>query len=265
VDLPKLYDLISLKGKKALVTGAASGIGRATAFRLAEAGADLQLIDINLEGLDTVVEEVSSHSVEAEKFRVDLSSKKEIDNFWNTIKGDEPDILVNNAGIYVFREFLKIEEEFLDRIMRVNLHSMFWMCQHMIRSRLEKGGVIVNVSSIESMLPFAKNLVHYDISKIGVIALTRALAKEYSKYGFRINVIIPGGIETESVKKLKEKTLLTLDIDVIKSGVEFKSRLPIGRFGHPDEVARVILFLASDLSSYVTGAAIVVDGGFTST
>ncbi|MEM2818290.1 MAG: SDR family NAD(P)-dependent oxidoreductase, partial [Nitrososphaerota archaeon] len=121
MDLPKLYDLISLKGKKALVTGAASGIGRATAFRLAEAGADLQLIDINLEGLDTVVEEVSSHSVEAEKFRVDLSSKKEIDNFWNTIKGDEPDILVNNAGIYVFREFLKIEEEFLDRIMRVNL------------------------------------------------------------------------------------------------------------------------------------------------
>ncbi len=265
MSLPSLSDLVSLKGKTAIVTGAASGIGKATALRLAEAGASLQLLDIDYDGLVKVKDEVSRYRVEAEIFKVDLSNKGEIDNFWNSIKGREPDILVNNAGIYVFKDFVDVDEMFLDKIMKVNLYSMFWMCQHMVKSRSGRGGVIINVSSIESILPFAKDLVHYDISKIGVISLTRALAKEYSRKGFRVNAVVPGGIETESVKKLKEKTLLKLELSKVITGVEFLSRLPIGRFGHPDEVARVILFLASELSSYMTGAIVVVDGGFTST
>ena len=205
MDLPSLHDLISFSGKRALVTGAASGIGRATSLRLAEAGAELQLVDIDSERLSEVMNGVSKYGVRAEMFVVDLSRKDEIDRLWNMINGREPDILVNNAGIYVFREFLTIDEEFLDKVMRINLYSMFWMCQKMISSRLDRGGIIINVSSIESILPFAVNLVHYDVSKIGVVALTRALAKEYSKRGFRINAVMPGGIETESVKKIKKR------------------------------------------------------------
>jgi len=264
MNLPRIHELTSLKGKTAIVTGAASGIGRATALRLAEAGASLYLLDIDYEGLSKVRDEALGYGVEIELFKVDLSRKEEIDRFWSSIKGREPDILVNNAGIYVFRNFIDVDDVFLDNTMRVNLYSMFWMCQNMVRSRDKKGGIIVNVSSIESILPFARNLVHYDISKIGVLALTRALAREYSKIGFRVNAVVPGGIETESIRRLKEKTLLKLEISRMVTGVQFMSRLPMGRFGHPDEVARVILFLVSELSSYVTGAVVVVDGGFTS-
>ena len=134
----------------------------------------------------------------------------------------------------------------------------------MVRRRLDKGGVIINIGSIEAILPFAKGLVHYDISKMGVIALTRALAREYGKKGFRVNAIVPGGIKTPGVEKLRREAVLKLKMDVIKTGMNFMSRLPLGRMGDPDEVARIVVVLASDLASYVHGAVIPVDGGFLS-
>jgi len=133
----------------------------------------------------------------------------------------------------------------------------------MIRRRLDKGGVMVNVSSIEAILPFAKDLTHYMISKAGVIALTRSLAKEYGKHGFRVNAIIPGGIMTKGVKETA-KQILKLRVELIKTAIEFMHRIPLNRMGDPDEVARIALVLASDLSSYMTGAIIPVDGGFLS-
>ncbi|MCD6487625.1 MAG: SDR family oxidoreductase [Desulfurococcales archaeon] len=265
VELQSIQELISLKGRRSLITGAASGIGKATALRFGEAGSDLELVDINLEGLKTVASEIKSrYGVEVGIHRVDLSKKSEIDKLWEDLSGREPDILVNIAGIYVFKDFLELNEDFLEKIMSVNLYSVLWMCQHMIRRRLERGGVIINVGSIESILPFARNLVHYDVSKIGVLGLTRALAREYGGKGFRVNIVIPGGIETEGVKKLKKEALMKLRTDIIKTGMDFKRRLPMSRMGKPDEVARVILFLASDLASYVNGTAIPVDGGFLS-
>jgi len=222
------------------------------------------LVDINEEGLYTLKDELSKFGVEVLTFVVDLSKKENIVSLWNEIRGKEPDILINNAGIYVFRDFLEIDEKFLEKTMSVNLYSAFWMCQEMIKRRDDTGGIIINVGSIEAILPFAKGLVHYDISKIGVIGLTRALAKEYASKGFRVNAVIPGGIETESVKKLKKEAALKMNVDLMKVGIEFKQRLPMKRFGTPDEVARVVLFLASDLSSYVNGALIPVDGGFLS-
>jgi len=194
---------------------------------------------------------------------MDLAKKSEIDALWEEIRGKEPDILVNNAGIYPFKDFLDIDEDFLRKVVDINWSSVFWMCQHFIRSRLGRGGVIINIGSVEAILPFEENLAHYTMTKGGILALTRNLAKKYGKKGFRINAIIPGGIVTPGFKSVA-KNILRMDLRLIKTGIEFRWRLPLGRFGSPDEVARMIVVLASDLASYVHGALIPVDGGFLS-
>lgn len=261
--LRPISKIFSLRGKRAIITGSATGIGKAIAYRLAEMGANLDLVDINDERLTIVKDELTEFNVETRIHKVDLSSKLEITRLWDKLSGMEPDILVNNAGIYPFKGFLEIDEVFLETIMAVNLKSVFWMCQQMIKRRSSRGGVIINIGSIESILPFKEDLAHYNISKAGVMALTRALAKEYGKQGFRINAIVPGGIITSGTKN-KAKEILKLNFGLIKSGLDFKTRLPLGRFGHPDEVALMVLVLASELSSYVQGALIPVDGGFLS-
>jgi NAD(P)-dependent dehydrogenase (short-subunit alcohol dehydrogenase family) len=237
--LKPLSELISLKEKRALITGSAVGIGRAMAHRFAEAGANLDI------------------------YKIDLSKEEEIGALWEELGGKEPDILVNNAGIYPFKNFLEVDDAFFSKVLAINLKSALLMCQHMIRRRLKKGGVIINISSIEAILPFAENLVSYDISKMGVIALTRALAKQYGRNGFRINVIIPGGIRTPGTTAVA-RDISRFNVGLVKTGVEFATRLPLRRGGQPDEVARIAVVLASDLSSYVHGALIPVDGGFLS-
>lgn len=261
--LTPLSQLVSLKGKRALITGSAAGIGKAMAYRFAEAGADLELVDMNREGLRGVKKELSQFTSGIRVHKVDVSKKEQIDALWENLDGEEPDILVNNAGIYPFKDFLEVDEAFLDKVMDINLTSAFWMCHNMIRRRSRKGGVIINIGSIEAILPFARDLVPYNISKAGVIALTRALAKEYGTSGFRINVLVPGGIVTPGTKGVA-KDITQFKIGLVRSGVEFRVRLPLGRGGQPDEVARMALVLASDLSSYVHGALIAVDGGFLS-
>jgi 3-oxoacyl-[acyl-carrier protein] reductase len=134
----------------------------------------------------------------------------------------------------------------------------------MIRAQIKKGGgVIINIGSIEAVMPFKEDLGHYDVSKAGIMALTRALAHEYGKAGFRINALVPGGIWTPGAKSVA-KDVLKLDFKVVKAGIEYTMRTPLGRMGKPDEVARMALVLASDLSSYVHGTLIPVDGGFLS-
>ena len=262
-ELPSIEDLISLKGKRAVITGSASGIGRAMAKRFGEAGAALELVDIDESGLTSLRGELSESDAESEIHVVDLSKKAEIGRLWDEIGERSPDVLVNNAGIFPFKDFLEIDEAFLAKVMDVNLNSVVWMCQRMVECRKGKGGVIGNVASIEALLPFMDDLVHYSVSKAGVIALTRSLAKEYGKHGFRVNALIPGGINTPGTRNVAIG-IAKLNLGLLKSGVEFKQRLPMGRAGRPDEVARMALVLASDLSSYVNGALVPVDGGFLS-
>jgi NAD(P)-dependent dehydrogenase (short-subunit alcohol dehydrogenase family) len=256
-----LADLISLENKRALITGSASGIGEAIAFRFAEAGADLELVDIDLEGLMRVKEELSSFPVEVVIYRVDLARKDEISSLWDEL-GDV-DVLVNNAGTYPEKDFLEIDEEFLDKVTDVNLNQVLWMSQRFISRRKGKGGNIINVASIEALLPFKEHLSHYSMAKAGVIALTRGLARDYGKDGFRANVILPGGIITPGTMGMA-KEVYKLRFDLVKTGLEFRSRLPLRRAGDPDEVARIALVLASEMSSYMTGAIVPVDGGFLS-
>lgn len=257
-----LSELISLEGRRAIVTGAASGIGRAIALRFAEAGARLVLVDVNMEGLRSLETEMKGNTV-PELHRVDLSDKTEIDRFWESLEGSTPEILVNNAGIYPFKDFLEIDEEFLRRVMDVNLSSVLWMSQQMIRRRIDHGGVIINVASIEALLPFMDHLSHYGASKAGVIALSRGLARDYGKKGFRVNVLVPGGIVTPGTMGVA-KSIAKLNLGLVMSGLEFRQRLPLRRAGKPDEIALMALVLASDLSSYVHGTVIPVDGGFLS-
>ena len=256
-------NLISLEGQHALVTGAAAGIGKATAYRLAEAGADLELVDLDAARLGTVAEELSGFGVKIGLHPTDISSKRAIDGLWESLEDRVPDILVNNAGIYPGKHFLKVDEAFYRKLMATNLDAVYWMCQAMIRRRLERGGTIVNLGSIEAILPFKEDLAHYSVSKAGVIALTRALAKEHGRHGFRINAVLPGGIVTPGTRRVAQE-ILQGKLGLVKTGIEFKQRLPIGRLGKPDEIARMILVLAGGLASYVHGAAIPVDGGFLS-
>jgi len=258
-----LSKMISLKGKRALITGSASGIGKSMARRLAEAGAKIDLVDIDEEGLKVVKKELLKFETEINTYKVDLSKKKEIDSLWEIINEKAPDVLINNAGIYPFKDFLKTDEKFLNKVMNINLNSVFWMSQHMVKRRLKKGGVIINVSSIEAMLPFANDMSVYNMSKIGVIGITRTLARDYGSQGFRINALVPGGIKTPGTAKAARR-IFGFKFDLIKLGLKFKVRLPLERMGESDEVACVALFLASDLASYVHGALIPVDGGFLS-
>lgn len=257
-------NLLSMRGRRVLITGAAAGIGKALAHRFAEAGADLILLDINETGLSQLVEDLDASCQQVTTHKVDLSVRAQIDDFWSHLVGDIPDTLINNAGAYRMRDFFEIDADYLDATLALNLESALWMCQRFIARRERAGGVIVNISSVEAVVPFRNDLIPYGMSKAGILALTRSLAHAFGREGFRVNALLPGAIKTPGTEKLKKAAVQRLNIDLMKTGYEFSARLSLGRWGLPDEVATVALFLASDLASYVQGAAIPVDGGFLS-
>ena len=240
------------------------GIGQAIARRLAEAGCSLILLDRDASRLATTTSQLSTAGVEIQTFAFDLSSKAEIDQFWTGIPPEQVDILVNNAGFYPFRKFLKLDEALLEKVMHTNFYSVLWMCQAMIAKRIHLGGKIINMGSIEAIMPFKRDLTQYSLSKVGVITLTRDLAREFAGKNFNINAILPGGIQTPGTKGAAWKALATLDLGLFSDAYNFRQRIPAGRFGDADEVARMVVVLASDLASYVHGALLPVDGGFLS-
>lgn len=267
-DRVPLTETISLKGKCAIITGASSGIGRAISMRFAEAGANLMLLDINKNGLTSTINSFTGKEGIYTTHRIDLSKKDEIDGFWNGINKAKPkilpDILINNVGIYPEQDFLQVTENDLKKVIDLNLNSTLWMCQNFINLRGKKGGTIVNISSVEALLPFKEDMVPYSVSKAGVLALTRALARDYGRKGFRVNAVIPGAIRTPGTGSMMLKAITNFRLDLVKTGYIFQQRLAKGRWGNPDEVAKMVLTLSSDLASYVQGAAVPVDGGFLS-
>lgn len=255
---------LDMTGRRVLISGASSGIGRAMAATFATAGAELVLMDIDERGLELACTQLADAGCATIRHAVvDLDDKAQVDAFWDA-GGSVPDTLINNAGIYPMRRFMDLDKASLDRVMHVNLESLFWMCQGFIRARGKLGGVIINVSSIEAYTAFKREMVAYTTSKTGVLGFTRALAKEFGRKGFRINALVPGGIRTPGTTSVAKRVMTKAEFGLIKTGWDFMQRLPLGRMGKPEEVANVALFLASDLASYVHGTAIAVDGGFLS-
>ena len=254
--------LLAMDGRRVLITGAAAGIGRAMALRFADAGADLDLVDIDADGQAQLADELACASRQISRHVVDLASHAAVAALWGEIGADPPDTLVNNAGSYPMRDYEEVDRRFFEKTLQVNLESALWMSQGFIKARRRKGGVIINVSSVEALIPLRDDLIPYGVAKAGVLALTRGLAHAYGRDGFRVNALVPGAIRTPGTNRLRGAAMRTLDVDLIKTGIQFGTRLALGRWGQADEVARVALFLASDLASYVHGAMIPVDGGF---
>jgi 2-deoxy-D-gluconate 3-dehydrogenase len=255
-----LSDLIKLTGKKALVTGAGMGIGFAIAYRLAEAGAHVTLVDFNEEKGRQAMDNLVSYGFKASFLRCNVAAEEEVKNTVAAaaVNMGGLDILVNNAGIYPFFPFLEMTAENFEKVLSVNLKGLFYFSREAGRLMAAKtSGVIVNVASIDAIHPSTPGLAAYDASKGGVQMLTRSMALELGKQGIRVNAIAPGSIMTEGAIAQGQAAGSTRD-----TTRAFMIRIPLGRMGVADDIGRVALFLASDLSSYMTGCTVVADGGY---
>ena len=246
--------MMNLNGKIAIVTGAASGIGRAIAFKLASLGSTLILGDIKIDELKNVAEIISNET----KSKViplyvnvaDFNSTKEFYEKATSILGvDYVDILVNNAGINRDALFVKMTDEQWDEVIKVDLYSMFNMTQQVVEGMIRRNyGRIINMSSMSWLGNIGQ--ANYSAAKAGVIGFTKTLARELAKYGITVNAICPGFIDTPMTRAVPEK--------IRQKIIE---RIPMGRIGKPEDVANLVAFLASDEASYITGEVISVSGG----
>ncbi|HHF99075.1 MAG TPA: D-threitol dehydrogenase [Candidatus Aerophobetes bacterium] len=246
---------ISLEGKKSVVTGAAKGIGKSIATYFAELGSDLALVDVNEVSLKETAEEIRGKGRRVYEIVADLTSLKDIERIAreSVEKLGEVDVLVNNAGVSFLNPAEKLTEEEWDKTLAVNLKGLYFLSQAIGRHMIEKrSGKIVNIASQAAVVALEGH-VAYCASKAGVVAVTKVLALEWGKYNINVNAIAPTIIMTPMGKKAWSG----------EKGRKMLERIPLGRFGEPEEVAYTAAFLASDLSDMITGTTIMVDGGYT--
>ncbi len=258
-----ISDLIDLSGKKAIVTGGAAGIGFAISYRLAEAGALIAIADINMEEADKTSRSLNEQGFRSIAVKCDVSDENEVKDMVRSVidKTGGVDILVNNAGIFPQMPLGEMTGSDFDQVISVNLKGTFLCSREVSQYMIQKKqfGCIINIASIDSMHPSSNGLTAYDASKGGVLTLTKSMALELGKYDIRVNAIAPGGILTGAVAQ----HMRGATVDEGKKGLKaFMSRMALGRMGKADDIARVALFLASDLSGYMTGSCVVVDGGY---
>ena len=249
----KVNGKLCVKGKVALVTGAARGIGKAIAYKLAQAGADIAFTDLNAdENFNKTVEEISALGVTCRGYASNAADFQQAHDTVEQIHKDfgRIDILVNNAGITRDGLMMRMTEQQWDMVINVNLKSAFNFTHALVPIMArQRGGSIINISSIVGVNGNAGQC-NYSASKAGMIGLAKSIAREMGSRGIRANAIAPGFIITEMTNALSEEVR-----------EEWNKKIPLRRGGTPEDIANVALFLASDLSSYVTGQVIVCDGG----
>jgi len=246
---------IVLEDKTAIVTGAAQGIGRGIALKLAEAGVKVAVVDIS-DKIHEVMKAIGDLGSAGLALKCDVADYEQVRKTSETVlsKFGKVDILVNNAGIYPFKPFADMTEKDWDRVMDVNVKSIFNFAKAVLPQMIERNfGKIINLSSVAGEELGYANLVHYSASKAAIFGFTRSLALEVAKHGITVNSICPGAIETPGAAGEISKEVY----EQIKSGI------PLGRWGKPEDIANAVLFLASELGSYITGQCIVIDGGLT--
>ncbi len=257
--------LLDLTGKTAIITGGAAGIGFGISLRLAEAGANVVIANRTKDAGERAAEEIVKKGFKAMAIETDVSVEESVKHMVDeTIKTFKSiDILVNNAGIYPSIPLEEMSLQDFEKVINTNLIGVF-LCTKYVSGEMIKqgnGGRIINITSIDALHPSSIGLAHYDASKHGVWGFTKNIALELAPHKIWVNAIAPGGILTPGVKKLQEAMPIAPNADMEKVMDSFLAKIPMRRFGDADEIGKVALFLASDMSSYMTGSQIVVDGG----
>jgi 3-oxoacyl-[acyl-carrier protein] reductase len=243
---------LELKGKVALVTGAAQGIGRAVALLLGQKGADIVVSDINLEKAQETAKEIETLGRRAMAMKVDVANFGDVERMAQAVieKFGQIDILINNAGIARDKLILRMTEEDWDAVLAINLKGTFNCTKAVVRHMSkQRSGKIVNIASVVGEMGNAGQ-ANYAASKAGVIGFTKTIAREFAQRGININAIAPGYIQTPMTDALPEK-----------AKEELKRMIPMERLGQPEDVAEAVLFLVSGASSYITGQVLNVNGG----
>ncbi|MBR1286002.1 SDR family oxidoreductase [Bradyrhizobium sp. AUGA SZCCT0177] len=245
-----------LQDRVCVVTGAARGIGLAIAERFGQEGGRIACVDVSARRLEPAVEGLKSKGFDAKPYEVDVGKRDDVHALFARIESEfaaPVAVLVNNAVFARFEPLAQIEVETVDRMFAVGVHGLIWTTQA-AAPQMERrgGGSIVNLSSVSAFNP-AKDSIAYSALKAGVVGLSRASAIELSAKKIRVNVIAPGMIGTPaSIAQFDEATIATR-----------QAEMPAGRFGEPEEIAALAAFLASDDASYIQGAVITADGGWT--
>ena len=264
MDMIPTNKLLDLSGKTAIVTGAL-GIGYGIAYRLAEAGANVVVASLIKEEVDSTVSKLTEQGYKTTALQVDVSIEKDVERMvMETVSAyGSVDILVNNAGIYPSIPVSQMTLADFEKVLSVNLKGVFLCTKYTSEQMIKqgKGGKIINITSIDALHPSSIGLAHYDASKHGVWGFTKNVALELAQHKIWVNAIAPGGIATPGVQKLQKAMPVPKGVDMSKIMEVFLAKIPMKRMGEPDDIGKVALFLASDMSSYMTGSQIVVDGG----
>lgn len=254
-----VIEKFKLEGRVSVITGAAQGLGRAMAQALAQVGSHIVIADIDIEKAEESTAKMRKYGVDAIAVKTDVTDKAQVDKMTEEVMNHfgHIDILVNNAGIAVHEKAEDMEYDDWLKVMDVNLNGVFLVSQAVGRIMIkQKSGSIINISSMSGVVSNTPQCqCSYNASKAGVIMLTKSLAGEWAQHNLRVNAIAPGYMKTELTKPFFEKGGDSVE--------KWMMMTPMGRPGEPEELDGLVVYLASDASSYCTGGVYMMDGGYT--